>query len=97
MPLDELTDMATVNGARALGLESGRIQEGLRADLCLVDTHSSFFLSPAPFLANLVYSSHSDCIKTVIAGGKIVMKDRVIPGEEEILANAAKVLTQLNK
>ena len=97
MPLDQLMDMATVNGARALGLNSGRIQEGMRADVCLVDTHSSFFLSPAPFLANLVYSSHSDCIKTVIAGGKIVMKDRVIPGEEEILENAAKVLTQLNK
>ena len=97
MPLDELMAMATENGARALGLQSGRIEEGLRADICLVDTRSSFFLSPAPFLANLVYSSHSDCIRTVIAGGKIVMKDRVIPGEEEILANAAKVLTQLKK
>ena len=97
MPLDELVEMATVNGARALGLDSGLIQEGKRADLCLVDTHSSFFLSPAPFLANLVYSSHSDCIRTVIAGGKIVMKDRAIPGEEDILENAAKVLTQLKK
>ena len=97
MPLDELIAMATVNGARALGLNSGRIEEGLRADICLVDTHNSYFLSPAPFLANLVYSSHSDCIRTVIAGGKVVMKDRVIPGEEEILSNAAKVLTQLKK
>ena len=97
MPLDQLMDMATVNGARALGLDSGVIQEGKRADICLVDTHNTFFLSPAPFLANLVYSSHSDCIRTVIAGGKIVMKDRVIPGEEEILENAAKVLSQLNK
>ena len=97
MPLDELVDMATLNGARALGLDSGRIEEGLRADLCLVDTHNTFFLSPAPFLANLVYSSHSDCIRTVIAGGRIVMKDRVIPGEEEILAGAAKVLKQLKR
>ena len=95
MPLDHLMDMATVNGARALGLESGRIEEGLRADLCLVDTRSTFFLSPAPFLANLVYSAHSDCIRTVIAGGRIVMKDRVIPGEEEILEGAAKVLSKL--
>ena len=97
LPLPELLDMATVNGAKALGLESGAIKEGLRADLCLVDTRSSFFLSPAPFLANLVYSSHSDCIRTVIAGGKIVMKDRIIPGEEEILAGATEVLKQLKR
>jgi 5-methylthioadenosine/S-adenosylhomocysteine deaminase len=97
MPLDELMDMATFNGARALGLDSGRIEAGRRADLCLVDTQNTFFLSPAPFLANLVYSSHSDCIRTVIAGGRIVMKDRVVPGEKEILAGAAKVLKQLKQ
>lgn len=95
MPLDQLMAMATVNGAKALGLDSGAIQEGKRADICLADTRSSFFLSPAPFLANLVYSAHSDCIRTVIAGGKVVMKDRVIPGEEEILEGASKVLSKL--
>jgi 5-methylthioadenosine/S-adenosylhomocysteine deaminase len=95
MQLPELMDMATVNGARALGLKTGRIEEGWRADISLVDTHSSFFLSPAPFLSNLVYSAHSDCIKTVIAGGKVVMKDRVVPGEDEILEGASQVLSEL--
>ena len=95
MQLPELMDMATVNGARALGLRTGRIEEGWRADISLVDTHSSFFLSPAPFLSNLVYSAHSDCIKTVIAGGKVVMKDRVVPGEDEILEGASQVLSEL--
>ena len=94
-PLNELFDCATVNGAKALGLNTGRIEEGCFADICIVDTDNSFFLSPAPFLANLVYSAHSDCIDSVISNGKFVMRHREIEGEKEILREARKVIAQL--
>ena len=95
MPLGELIAMATVNGARALGIDAGLIREGALADILIVDTGSSFFLSPAPFEANFVYSAHSDSIRSVIAGGRFVMRDRIIPGEEEALEGARKVLARL--
>lgn len=95
MPLDELFAMVTVNPARALGIRSGVVREGALADLIIVDTDSSFFLSNAPFMANFIYSAHSDCISSVICDGRFVMRDRVVPGEKEILAEARKVLCRL--
>ena len=95
LPLPEQMDMATVNGARALGLNTGRIEEGAIADLSIVDTDNSFFLSNGPFLANLVYSAHSDCIHSVICNGRFVMRHREIPGEKEILTQARKMLKKI--
>ena len=95
MHLGELMDAATVNGARALGLETGEIREGAIADLSIVDIDNSCFLSPGSFLANLIYAAHSDVISSVIAQGRFIMRDRVVEGEKEILAQARKVLQQL--
>ena len=95
LPLQELMDMATVAGARALRLDAGRLEEGALADLLLIETDNTFFLSPGPFLANLVYSAHSDCIDSVICDGRFLMRHREIPGEREILAEARKVLAKI--
>lgn len=92
MPLDELMDCATIHGARALDLNSGEIAVGKKADITIIDTDSTFFLSPAPFLANLIYSAHSDCVDSVICNGRFVMKSKMIPGEKEILTEARKML-----
>ena len=88
-------DMATINGAKALRLDSGRLEEGALADISIVETDSSYFLSPGPFLANLVYSAHSDCIDSVIAGGRFVMRNREIAGEREILHEARQALSKI--
>ena len=95
MPLQPLLDMATVNGAKALGLKTGRIEEGYEADIQIVDTDNTFFLSPAPFLANYVYSAHSDCISSLIAGGRFVMRERKVFGEQDILKGARTVLNEI--
>ena len=95
MPLNELTAMATENAGKALGLEIGKIREGALADILIVDTQNYNFLSPGSFEANFVYSAHSDCIDSVICNGKFVMRSRVVEGEKEILAEAAKVMSKL--
>ena len=95
LPLPELLDMATVNGARALRIDSGRLEEGAVADITLIDTDNTFFLSPGPFLANLVYSAHSDCIDSVICDGRFLMRHREIPDEREIITEARKVLAKI--
>lgn len=95
MPLEDLAAMAGVNAAKALGINAGRIEEGALADLLIVDVTGYQFLSPANFLANLVYSAHSDCVESVICDGKFIMRDRVVPGEDKILSDARKVMTRL--
>ena len=95
MPLNELISMVTVNASKALGLDAGRIEVGAAADLLIVNTDNYNFMSPGTFEANLVYSAHSDCIDSVICNGRFLMKNRVVPGEKEILAQARRVLNRI--
>ncbi len=95
MPLNEIMDMATVNAGKAFGLNIGKIEEGALADILIVDTDNYNFLSPGSFEANLVYSAHSDCIDSVICDGKFIMRNRVVPGEKEILAQAKTMLYKI--
>ena len=92
MPLDEIIQMTTVNAAKALGQNIGRVEEGAEADLLIIDVQGYSFLSPGPFLANLIYSAHSDCVESVICKGRFIMKNREVPGEKEILEQARKIL-----
>lgn len=95
MPLGELLEIATVNGAKALGLNTGLIREGMDADILIVDTENTFFLSGGSPLANLIYSAHSDCIVTVMCRGRIVMEDRKVAGEKDTLEGARRVLPRI--
>lgn len=95
LPLKDLLASSTANGAKALGLNTGEIKEGMLADLSLIDIGGTAFLSPAPTLANLVYAAHSDVITDVMAGGKWVMRNRQVPNEQEIIAHAREVLKKL--
>ena len=95
MPLPELMECATAHGARALGIDTGVIREGSWADLVLVNLDTSYFLSPGSVTANLVYAAGSKAVSSVMVRGKWVMREGVIPGEEEILTGARKVLAQI--
>ena len=95
MPISEIVDMVTVNPAKALRLETGRIEEGSLADIIIIDTENYHFMSPGTFEANLIYSAHSDCVDSLICDGRFLMKNRVVPGEKDILAQARKVLNKI--
>ena len=97
MPLGELMDVATVNAARALGIDAGRVAEGELADLVLVDTQSAAFIPSGNFIGNLILSANSSCFDTVIVDGQVVMEGRVVPGEEEILVRADAIAKKINQ
>ena len=94
MPLDELFAAGTSNGAKALGINTGVVKIANKADLMLVDIDNWHFVSNAPTLANFVYSAHSDCIDSLMCDGRWIMRNRIVKGEREILADARKVLAQ---
>lgn len=95
MPIDEILAMVTINPAKALGLNLGRLKEGALADIIIIDTDSYHFMSPGSFEANLIYSAHSDCVDSVICNGRFVMRNRIVPGEKEILAQAKRHLGRI--
>lgn len=95
MPLEELIAAATANAGKALGQNLGRIEEGALADLIIIDTDNYNFISPGSFLANFIYSAHSDCVDSMICNGRFVMRERVVEGEKEILEQARKVMIKL--
>lgn len=97
MPLEELMDVATVNAARVLGIDAGRVEEGALADLVLVNTRSEAFVPSHNFIGNLILSANSSCFDTVIVDGRIVMENRHVPGEEEILDKAEEMARKINQ
>lgn len=97
LPLDELMEIATVNGARALNIDSGVIAEGKLADMVLIDIDNYAFTPNYNFLANLVYSANSSCVDTVICNGNIVMEGRRVKDEELILENVRRIYGRLQK
>ena len=97
MPLGELMDVATVNAARALGIDAGRVAEGALADLVLVDTRNEAFIPSTNFIGNLILSANSSCFDTAIVDGRVVMEGRKVPGEEEILSRADAIARKINQ
>jgi 5-methylthioadenosine/S-adenosylhomocysteine deaminase len=91
----EIFHTATVSGAEAINLKAGRIAEGFLADLCLVDLNMPAFTPNHNFISNLVYAANGSCVDTVICNGKILMQDKKVSGEEEIMERAAELAYKL--
>jgi 5-methylthioadenosine/S-adenosylhomocysteine deaminase len=95
LPDDETLLMATSEGARSFGLRGGKIAPGYLADLLLIDHRKPEMTPLCSLVSNLVYSAGGSVVDTVICAGKIVMKGRIVQGEEEILARASEVAKRL--
>ncbi len=72
--------IATINGAKALGLEKeiGSIEAGKKADLAILDLNTPSLTPRNNLLAGLSYSANGSEVETVIVNGKITMENRKI-------------------
>lgn len=95
LPSTEAFDMATINGAKALKLNAGRIDQGYLADIAIIDLRRPELTPGHNIISDLVYSANGSCVDTVIINGNIVMENRRIEGEEEILERARTVAYDL--
>ncbi len=88
MPAQTCLDLATVNGARALGVGDrlGSVEEGKSADLILIDLKSPN-LTPvhgrAGLISNLVYAAKGFNVDTSIVDGKVLMIGKKVVSVEE--------------
>lgn len=95
LPAWSVLEMATINGARALGLEKeiGSLEAGKKADLVLVDLRKPHLTPLHNVASHLVYSVTGGDIDTVIVDGKILMRGRRVLTLDEyrVLEGAQKV------
>ena len=77
---------ATAGTAQAFGIDAGVIEVGRLADAMLLDLHHPAMIANHNLSANLVYAADSSVITTVICDGRVLMRDRRVPGEEDIIA-----------
>jgi 5-methylthioadenosine/S-adenosylhomocysteine deaminase len=97
LPASEMLSAATSGGARALGIGSGTIAPGEPADIILLDRDCVCNTPMHRITSNAVYSCSGSAVTTVICQGSVLMMDRFIPGEEEILRQASAVAADLVK
>jgi 5-methylthioadenosine/S-adenosylhomocysteine deaminase len=78
LPAVQALELATLGGARALGLESeiGSIEVGKRADLIVLDLAGPHAQpEAADLVSRIVYSARAADVRHVIVDGKVVVRD----------------------
>ena len=79
IPAESAVELATITGARALGMGDmiGSIEPGKRADLVLFDTRRPEWRTLFNPVNTLVYSADGRSVHTVIVDGRVVVRDHV--------------------
>jgi 5-methylthioadenosine/S-adenosylhomocysteine deaminase len=94
LPPGKTLEMATIDAARALGLEKdlGSLETGKKADIVLVDTRKAHLYPPGMPVTRLAHFANAADVDTVIVGGKVLMRGRHIPhlDIDDILDAAAR-------
>jgi 5-methylthioadenosine/S-adenosylhomocysteine deaminase len=80
LPAAAALRMATIDGARALGLdrEVGSLEPGKRADLIVVSMRAARQTPMYDPLSHLVYVTRGDDVETTIVNGRVLMRDRQV-------------------
>jgi 5-methylthioadenosine/S-adenosylhomocysteine deaminase len=87
--------MATIDGARALGLgeQLGSIEAGKRADVITVSMTAPRQTPMYDPLSHLVYTTRGDDVRTTIVNGRVLMRDRhVLTLDEAAVTREARAL-----
>jgi 5-methylthioadenosine/S-adenosylhomocysteine deaminase len=104
VPARQAFAMATIGGARALGMDSliGSLEVGKRADIAVLELNCvhnipHFDLSPDNVYSQLVYAAKAHDVQHVLIDGRWVMRDRVLLTIDETLvrAEAQRIATQV--
>lgn len=86
MSAQSVLEMATLGGARAMGLEAevGSIAPGMRADLITVELQGAHATPNGDDpVAALVYSGRSEDVRDVLVDGRVLMRERELQTLDE--------------
>lgn len=93
VPAEAAIEMATINGAKALGWEDeiGSLEVGKKADFIVIDTRKPH-LTPSPNpVSTVVHCATGADVREVVIDGKVVVRDgRVLTLDEEKVVRTAR-------
>ncbi len=99
IPAYTALQMATINGAKAIGRqgELGQLTAGALADIILIDIEKPHLYPHTNLISELVYSTHASDVDTVIINGNIVVENRkcLSMNAQEVCATAQKHIDAL--
>lgn len=86
LPANRVLRMATIGGARALGLEAeiGSLEAGKRADVAIVRMERLHMTPATDVVSTLVYAAEAADVDTVMIDGRFVMRDRKLLTLDEL-------------
>jgi 5-methylthioadenosine/S-adenosylhomocysteine deaminase len=97
----EALTMATIGGARALGLQAriGSLEPGKYADLIVVRADRPRQTPMYDPVSHLVYATHGDDVVTTVVHGRVLMRDGLVRtlNEAQVLQDARKASEQVRK
>ena len=87
---EEAFRMATLGGARSTGMRDqiGSLETGKKADVILLDRDAWGFIPLNDPIRQLAFSVTSECVRSSIIGGRVVMRDRVVTSLDEAALKA---------
>ena len=92
IPAPVALEMATIDGARAMGMEKeiGSLEAGKRADLIVVSMASARQTPMYDPVSHLVYVTRGDDVQTTIVNGRVLMRNRTVLSlnHAQVLADA---------
>ena len=79
IPAEKALELATIDGAKALGLESqiGSLEVGKKADIVMYDTLRPEWQSLFNPVNSLVYNADGRSVKTVLVDGRVLIENYV--------------------
>ncbi len=96
---EEVFKIATINGAKALGLDDkiGTLEEGKKADIAILDLNNPSLMPVNNLIAGLSYSANGSEVDTVIIDGKITMENRKVltMDEELVYKKVEEIITRM--
>jgi 5-methylthioadenosine/S-adenosylhomocysteine deaminase len=100
LPASAALDMATIRGARALGMEKeiGSLEPGKRADMIMVRIDRPHAQPLYDAVSQMVYALKGSDVRDVMVNGKPVVRDAKILtlNEQQILAKAAEYRAKIS-
>jgi 5-methylthioadenosine/S-adenosylhomocysteine deaminase len=99
MPAEQILEMATIEGAKALSWENeiGSIDVGKKADLAIISTKKPHLCPLHSEISHLVYAAKASDVETVVINGKIVMENKKVTtlNMEKVMEEVEKVKNNL--
>lgn len=95
----EILKMATIEGAKVLGLEDeiGTLEVGKKADMIFIKTDKIHLCPENDVCANIAYSANGADVDTVMIDGNLIMQNRkmININEKEVMKEVKKIAKRL--